>query len=244
MTSLSLAEARRVALSAQGFDQKRPARATVKHLRNTIRRLGLLQIDCVNVVCTAHHMVPFSRVGPYDRAAFDQLIYRSGEFAEHWAHEISIVPAEVWPLLRYRRETDRIRPWGFAKVLEERAEYAAWVLEEVRQRGPLAADELPHPDGVGKRIPGSWIGTLQRGVLEAHFLRGSLAAAGRRSDFSRLYDLTDRLIPAEHFSRQMEHDEGTAGTAAESVASTRRRHGERSGGLFPDAGARGVAQVA
>src|SRR5271156_5633276 len=105
MTSLSLAEARRVALSAQGFDQKRPARATVKHLRHTIRRLGLLQIDCVNVVCTAHHMVPFSRVGPYDRAAFDQLIYRTGEFAEHWAHEISIVPAEVWPLLRYRRET-------------------------------------------------------------------------------------------------------------------------------------------
>jgi len=79
-------------------------------------------------------MVPFSRVGPYDRTAFDQLIYGTGEFAEHWAHEISIVPAETWPLLRYRRETDRVRPWGFAKVLEERADYAAWVLEEVRRR--------------------------------------------------------------------------------------------------------------
>jgi uncharacterized protein len=93
VTSLSLDEARRLALTAQGFGQKRPRRATVRHLRDTIRRLGLLQIDCVNVVCAAHYMVPFSRLGPYDRAAFDKLIYCSGEFAEHWAHEISIIPA-------------------------------------------------------------------------------------------------------------------------------------------------------
>jgi uncharacterized protein YcaQ len=186
----------------------RPRRATVRHLRDTIRRLGLLQIDCVNVVCAAHFMVPFSRLGPYDRAAFDKLIYSSGEFAEHWAHEISIIPAETWPLLRYRRETDRVRPWGFSKVLEERADYAAWVLEEVRRRGPLAADDLPPPDGAADRIPGTWIGTVRRGVLEAHFLRGSLAAAGRRSDFLRLYDLAERLIPAEHRSRHVEYDEG------------------------------------
>jgi len=162
-----------------------------------------LQIDCVNVVCAAHYMVPFSRLGPYDRATLDALFYRSGEFAEHWAHEISIIPAETWPLLRYRRETDRVRPWGFSKVLEERA-----VLEEVRRRGPLAADDLPPPDGAAGRIPGAWIGTVARGVLEAHFLRGSLAAAGRRSDFSRLYDLAERLIPEEHRSRRVGHDEG------------------------------------
>jgi uncharacterized protein YcaQ len=208
MVTLSLAEARRLALAAQGFHRKRPRRATVRHLRDTIRRLGLLQIDCVNVVCAAHYMVPFSRLGPYDRSAFDKLIYRSGEFAEHWAHEISIIPAETWPLLRYRRETDRVRPWGFAKVLEERADYAAWVLEEIRRRGPLAADDLPHPDGATGRIPGAWIGTVTRGVLEAHFLRGTLAAVGRRSDFSRVYDLAERLIPAEHRARQVEYDEG------------------------------------
>lgn len=207
LTSLSLAEARRLALAAQGFDRKRPRRATLRHLRDTIRRLGLLQIDCVNVVCPAHYMVPFSRLGPYDRARFDKLIYGSGEFAEHWAHEISIIPAETWPLLGYRRETDRIRPWGFDKVLEERAGYAAWVLEEVRRRGPLAADDLPPPEGAAGRIPGAWIGTVARGVLEAHFLRGTLAAAGRRSDFSRLYDLTERLIPEEHRSRRVDYDE-------------------------------------
>jgi len=207
VTALSLTEARRLALAAQGFHLKRPRRATVRHMSDTIRRLGLLQIDCVNVVCPAHYMVPFSRLGPYDRSAFDKLVYRSGEFAEHWAHEISIIPAETWPLLRYRRETDRVRPWGFEKVLEERADYAASVLEEIKRRGPLAADDLPPADGA-TRIPGAWIGTVARGVLEAHFLRGTLAAAGRRSDFSRLYDLAERVIPAEHRSRQVEHDEG------------------------------------
>ncbi len=207
LPSISLTEARRIALAAQGFDRPRPSRATARHLGDTIRRLGLLQIDCVNVVCAAHYMVPFSRVGAYDRAALEKLVYRSGQFAEHWAHEISIVPVETWPLLRYRRETDRVRPWGFAKVLEERAEYAAWVLEEIRRRGPVAADELPPPEGAAGRIPGAWIGTVTRGILEAHFLRGALAAAGRRSDFSRLYDLTERLVPTEHRCRQIDYDE-------------------------------------
>ena len=82
-TSLSLEEARRLALAAQGFDNPRPRRASSRHLRDTIRRLGLLQIDCVNVVCAAHYMVPFSRIGPYDRSTFNKLVYESGEFAEH-----------------------------------------------------------------------------------------------------------------------------------------------------------------
>jgi uncharacterized protein len=206
--SIALAQARRLALAAQGFGRSRPRRATRRDLCDTIRRLGLLQIDCVNVVCPAHYMAPFSRVGPYSRTALDEVVYRSGMFAEHWAHEISIVPVETWPLLRYRRETDRVRPWGFAKILEERAEYAAWVLEEVRRRGPLAADELPPPDDAPERIPGAWIKTVSRGVLEAHFLRGTLAAAGRRSDFSRLYDLAERLIPQEYRVQQVDHDDG------------------------------------
>jgi uncharacterized protein YcaQ len=207
-TSLSLIEARRIALAAQGFAKPRPPRATVRHLRQTIRRLGLLQIDCVNVVCAAHYMVPFSRLGPYDRAAFEHLVYRTGQFAEHWAHEISIVPVETWPLLRYRRETDRVRPWGFSKVLEQHPDYARWVLDEVRRRGPIAAEELPEPDGAAARVPGAWIGTVQRGVLEAHFLRGALAAAGRRTDFSRLYDLAERLIPDDHRTVNVEYNDG------------------------------------
>jgi uncharacterized protein len=206
---ISLEQSRRLALAAQGFHLPRPRRPTIFHLRRTIQRLALLQIDCVNVVCPAHYMVPFSRLGPYDRAAFDRLVYRTGEFAEHWAHEISIVPAETWPLLRYRRETDRVRPWGFAKVLEERSAYAAEVLDYVRQRGPVTASDIPKPrGGDDPRIPGAWIGTIRRGVLEALFLRGALAAAGRRGDFSRQYDLAERLIPEQHRLRVVECRQG------------------------------------
>lgn len=222
MATLPLDEVRRIALTAQGFGEGRPARAGMAHLRRTIRRLRLLQIDAVNVVAMAQYMVPFSRVGIYDRAALDRLVYQSGEFAEHWAHEISIVPVESWPLLRYRRETDRVRPWGFAKVLEEQAEYARWVLEEVGRRGPTAADELPAPEGHSLNLPGAWIRTIQRGVLEAHFVRGALAAAGRRShDFSRVYDLAERLIPAAHRERVVDYDDGRRALLLEAA----RAHG-------------------
>ena len=88
---LSLGEARRIALAAQGFDRPRPnGRVDLSHLRSTIRQLGLLQIDCVNVLVPAHYQVPFARLGPYERSLLDDLVYRRREFTEQWAHEASI----------------------------------------------------------------------------------------------------------------------------------------------------------
>jgi uncharacterized protein YcaQ len=90
---LSLSEARRIALAAQGFDRPRPTGAVaLSHIRRTIRQLGLLQIDYVNVLVPAHYQVLFSRLGPYKRSRLDDLIYRRREFTEQWAHEASIVP--------------------------------------------------------------------------------------------------------------------------------------------------------
>jgi uncharacterized protein YcaQ len=204
---LSLAEARRAGLAAQGFDRPRPARPGPREIAATIRALGLVQIDCVNVVVPAHYQVLFSRLGPYDRTAFDEVAYRSGKFTEQWAHEASLIPVETWPLLRHRMHLGKFANWGFTAAAERDPEYAAWVLEQVRKRGPLGADELTVPDGVERRIPGSWVGTVPRAVLEAHFIRGTLAAAGRRTDFSRIFDLAERRIPAEHFGRQVEQEE-------------------------------------
>src|SRR5438105_14346189 len=111
---LSLGEARRMALAAQGFDRPRPARqANLHDLGRTIRQLGLLQIDFVNVLVPAHYQVPFSRLGPYERSRLDEVVYRRRAFTEQWAHEASIVPVETWPLLRHRMETRRVRPYGF-----------------------------------------------------------------------------------------------------------------------------------
>src|SRR5437016_3188582 len=84
---LSLPEARRLALAAQGFDRSRPrGRVDARHVRRTIRQLGLLQLDFVNVLIPSHYLVLFSRLGPYARACLDDLVYRRREFTEHWAH--------------------------------------------------------------------------------------------------------------------------------------------------------------
>src|SRR3954453_5860483 len=171
---LSLSDARRAGLAAQGFDRPRPPPTGPREIAATIRKLGLVQIDCVNVVVPAHYQVLFSRLGPYDRAVFDQVAYRSGEFTEQWAHEASLIPVETWPLLRHRMDLGRFANWGFTATAERDPEYAAWVLEQVRDRGPLGADDLAHPEGVERRIPGSWVGTVPRAVLESHFIRGRL----------------------------------------------------------------------
>ncbi len=204
LTDLSLSEARRVALAAQGFDHPRPrGRVSIRDLRRTIRQLGLLQIDYVNVLVPAHYQVPYSRLGPYEKSHLDDLVYGRREFTEQWAHEASIVPVESWPLLRHRMESFRVRPWGFQSFLEQNAEYVAWILDEVRTRGPLAADDMAEREGVPRRILGGWHSSVPRGVLEAHFARGILAVAQRRPDYARTYDLTERLIPAEHHGRQI-----------------------------------------
>ncbi len=204
--TLSLSEARRIALGAQGFDRPRPRIVTARDLGRTIRQLGLLQIDYVNVLTPAHYQVPFSRLGPYKKSALDDLVYRRREFTEHWAHEASILPVEAWPLLGHRMETHRPRPWGFEKFLERHRDYVAWVVEQIRARGPLTADDLPVPDGADRRIPGAWHGTV-RAVLEAHFGRGLLAVSTRRPNFARAYDLAERVVPAKHHGRKLERED-------------------------------------
>jgi uncharacterized protein len=206
--NLSLHEARRIALAAQGFDRSRPScRVDTRHIRRTIRQLGLLQIDYVNVLVPSHYQVLFSRLGPYERSLLDNLVHQRREFTEQWAHEASIVPMETWPLLRHRMETRRIRPYGFDSFMDQNAEYVRWVLEEVRTRGPLAAEDLPAPEGVARRVAESWFGTVPRAVLEAHFGRGLLAIAHRRPDFTRLYDLAERILPAQHHGREVPREE-------------------------------------
>jgi len=205
--TISIAEARRIALAAQGFDRPRPKSVRIAEIAALIRRLGLVQLDFVNVIGPAHYQVIFSRLGSYNRKLLDHLVYRSGEFTEQWAHEASIIPMEAWPLLRFRMETFRLRPWGFEKMLRKCPEYADSLLNEIRTRGPLTADQLHHPDGVERRIPGAWHGSVPRATLEAHFARGRVAIADRLPNFARVYDLAERRIPRAHFEQVVPHDE-------------------------------------
>lgn len=204
---LSIEDARRMALAAQGFSTPRPRRVGPGHLSKTIRRLGLLQLDFVNVVVPSHYLVPFSRLGSYDRADLDEVVYRSGKFTEQWAHEASVIPMATWPLLRHRRETHIARPWGFDATMARHQEYVGTALGTIRDRGPRGAADLPDPTHTGRRLPGSWYGSVPRAVLEACFGRGQLAVTGRRDNFSRVFDLAERVIPHEHHERRLDTHE-------------------------------------
>lgn len=206
MERLSLPAARRIALAAQGFGRPRPAGAVhAGHLGRLIERLGLLQLDFVNVLVPSHYLVPFSRLGPYDRGRLDRLA-AGRRFTEQWAHEASLVPVETWPLLAHRRAEFRARPWGFERFLAEQPAYVDRVLEEVRRRGALSADDLPEPEDGPTHLEHSWFRSVRRAVLETFFGRGLLAVTERR-DFVRRYDLAERVIPAEYRERGIERAE-------------------------------------
>jgi hypothetical protein len=192
-----LSEARRVALAAQGFTgMRRPmARADRRHVAAVLDRVALFQIDSVNVVVRSHFLPTFSRVGPYPRPLLEQLVYRDRVLFEYWGHEASLLPVAMQPLFRWRMTRARQGDtWGgMARLARERPEFVAAVLDEVAARGPLSAGELSDPGE--KRGP--WWGWADgKRALEWLFWCGDVAVAERRG-FERVYDLTERVLPAD-----------------------------------------------
>lgn len=206
-SNLSLAEARRTAVAAHGFDKSRPDCMPHKgHIRQVIRKLGVLQLDFVNVLVPAHYLVIYSRLGPYERSRLHELVYKGRDFIEHWAHEACIVPVENWPHLKYRRE--EFRPWSNSPImkLKRRKQYLREVLDAVRSMGPLTSNELPKVAGP-KRKPGDWHRSVPRWALEYHFGYGNVSVAGRLANFQRLYDLPERIVDEPHFSTKVQRND-------------------------------------
>lgn len=197
-----------MALAAQGFDKQRPAgNVNAGHIRRTIQRLGLLQLDYVNVLIPAHYLVVFSRLGPYDMSRFNQLVYQGGDFTEQWAHEASIVPVDLWPALEYRRNDYKPYPNSPIMKLKGRSKYLSQVHELIKEKAPLTTQDLPPFEGP-KRRPGDWHRSVPRWALEYHFGVGNVAVRDRLPNFQRVYDLPERLIDPEHLERPMTREEG------------------------------------
>ena len=193
---LSLSQARRIALAAQGFGDRRPAgRVDRRHLRRVLQRVGLLQLDSVNVAVRAHYMPLFSRLGPYPMRAIDDLAYRHGELFEYWGHEASLLPPAVHPLVRWRMaRAERGETWGgIARIARERADFVAAVLAEVTARGPLRAGDIE--DGPRVRRGTMWDWSDAKKALEWLFWTGRIAVA-ERVNFERRYDIPERVLPA------------------------------------------------
>lgn len=191
---LSLAQARRLSLAAQGFDRPRPTGGVnAGHLRRTLDRMGLVQLDSVNVVTRSHHLPFFSRLGPYDRDRLDALLWRSGEYVEYLAHEASITPVDLHPALRHRMSGPR--RWRSESRIEARHPgLIDAVLTQVAERGPLTASEL---EGAGERSGPWWGYTPGKWALAALHASGRLAVADRGTNFVIAYDLPERVLPAE-----------------------------------------------
>ncbi|RNL63062.1 winged helix-turn-helix domain-containing protein [Nocardioides marmoriginsengisoli] len=195
MQSLSLAQARRVALAAQGFLDAPHAAPTMATLARTVSRTGVLQVDSVNVLQRAHYMPLFSRMGPYDvdllrRASSGQ---KSRRLVEYWAHVQAFMPVELWPLMRHRMEQYRPQrgKWWTDQVTPE---LEASLLAEIADRGPSTSRDLD--DGLPRdKKHWGWNWSATRKALDFLYVVGDVAIAGRNSQFEVLYDLPERVIP-------------------------------------------------
>jgi len=195
---VTLKAARRIALAAQGFGEARPATVNAGHLRRTIDRLSLHQIDSVNVLVRAHYMPAFSRLGAYDRRLLDRVAWGpkgQRRLFEYWAHEASLLPLELHPLLRWRMaeaENGEIGWKSLRAYAREHRKDANTVLERIRADGPLAASDFEQGKG-----PGGWWGWGEaKRALEWLFWAGLITTATRKPSFQRVYDLTERVIPS------------------------------------------------
>ena len=140
-TRFSLAQARRIALAAQGFHEGRPAAATKRHLSRVLQRSHLLQIDSVNVLVRAHYMPLFSRIGAYDRGLLEKTAYhrKKREAFEYWGHEASLIRLDLHPLFRWRMERAKRGEGiygGLARFGREKRAFIEEVRREIATRGP------------------------------------------------------------------------------------------------------------
>ncbi|HWH96654.1 MAG TPA: crosslink repair DNA glycosylase YcaQ family protein [Baekduia sp.] len=197
--SLSAAEARRVALAAQGFAEAPLGRAVdTRALRSrVVDRVGLIQIDSVNVLQRAHYLPAFSRLGPYDLELLDKLAhYAPRRMFEYWGHEASLIPVELHPHLRWRMRRAHDDAWGgMRRIARDRPELVAAVLEDIRERGPLTASQLAHHDEPREKKGPWWDWSDVKRALEFLFWSGEITSARRRR-FERLYDVPERVLPA------------------------------------------------
>lgn len=194
---LSQSQARRIALVAQGFADRRPATVDMRAFSKVLSRIALLQIDSVNVVTRAHYMPIFSRLGDYDV----QVLHRAASRAprrvfEYWGHEASYVRVDLQPSLRFRMANAATDAWGSVRrIILEQPGFVDWVLQEVIERGPLTARQIEH-DVPRVREDWGWNWSQVKLALEWLFYTGQVSAARRNTAFERMYDVPERVLPA------------------------------------------------
>ena len=199
---LTQAQARRVALAAQGFADGKPApgAATMRHVQRVIDRVGIIQIDSVNVVTRSQYLPFFSRLGPYETALLDRARdVAPRRLIEYWAHEASLIPPRTWALLNFRMKRALSDSWGgMQRVAREHPELVQTVFAEVASRGPLTSRQLETAlahDVPRDKSEWGWNWSLVKSALEHLFWSGQISSVGRTSQFERRYAALERVLP-------------------------------------------------
>jgi uncharacterized protein len=195
--SLSKAEARRIALAAQGFGVPKLERSvTMRDIQSVTHRLAQFQIDSINVVRRAQFMPIFSRLGPYDPRLLDRAAYQAPRrLFEYWGHAASLIDISLQPLLRFRMQPGFRDVWGgVERVARENADLIPFIRDEVAARGPISARDLEIAEQRDRSNWG-WNWSRVKTILEWLFYIGEVATAYRNAQFERVYDLPERVIP-------------------------------------------------
>ncbi|MCV7049747.1 YcaQ family DNA glycosylase [Mycobacterium heidelbergense] len=212
--TLTAAQARRLAVAAQGFSEPRPGGPITRaHLKSLISRIQVLQLDSVSVAVRAHYAPVFSRLGPYDRDVLDRAAWshsaRSSRLlVEYWAHEAALMAVDDWPLLRWRMRQYTHGRWG-THIVRANPQLADKIVAAVAELGPSTAGQIEAHLAAEPRGPrGSWWGSRSdtKWVAEALFASGVLTTA-TRVGFARHYDLVERVLPPRVLAREVDDDE-------------------------------------
>jgi uncharacterized protein YcaQ len=228
--SLTQAQARRIALAAQGFLDPPHAPPTMRTLTRTLARTGVIQVDSVNVLQRAHFMPLYSRMGDYDVDLVRRASERSPRrMVEYWAHVQAYMPVDLWPVMRHRMasyRTQRHKWWG--TVVTE--DLTASLLAEIADRGASTARDLD--DGLPRsKEQWGWNWSATRRALDYLFVTGDVAIAGRNSQFEIKYDLPERVIPRAWFEAPTP---SVAEARRELVLRAARSHGVATGRCLAD----------
>jgi uncharacterized protein YcaQ len=193
---ISRRDARRIALAAQGFTERRPTgRVDRRHFRRVLERVATVQLDSVNVLTRSHELVFFARLGPYDRRALERWLWDSREVFEYWGHEASLHPVERQPLLRWRMAGEH--PWdGIRRSARDNPEMVAAALAEIAARGPVSIGDL-EVNRAAPRREASWWGWGDAKRVVEHLFHAGKVTATRRNGFTRYYVLPERWFPPE-----------------------------------------------
>jgi uncharacterized protein YcaQ len=207
--------ARRIALAAQGFGRPLPAAAGTRQVGGVIDRLGLLQIDSVNVFERSHYLPAFSRVGEYDRSVLDRLSGSRGRLVEYWAHQAAFIPRELWPLFAFRREEYHRKGSDWGGWVAENRDLAAWLVGELAAKGPMRASEIEH-DANERRGP--WWGWSDvKRTLEWMFRTGEVVCVERRR-FERVYALPEQALSAAELDVEVSEPDAFRALVARAAA--------------------------